>query len=313
VGPSSDDPKAHLVSPWGTLFVVVRSEYGAALPPPEPVVVPPTPEPTPAPEPAPLPVVVTPPPERKPIRHPALGYRANEGAFYDIRYGRELAPWASPDGKTSVTLAGLRLFENRGLTINVVMLVLSLGGAAGRPMTRVTTDSMGRQWVNAEAERIAHEEYNKKLIEGAATKPFSLDIHAYHDSLGSEMDGLAMALLLSSSANETGVRQFGVEGGYIETNRNYVPATDAPMEFSRGWFGITYDYRRRLYQQDRFVLGLHGHALLAIADPWMALVTIGPELAITDRLHITAYASQDLHRFDLSNGTGWQAELGVRF
>lgn len=277
--------------------------------------IPTEPEPTPEPTPAPVPESpkVTAPAVIKPVRHPALGYRAYEGSFYDIRYGRELAPWASPDGKTSITLGGLRMFENRGLTINVVMLVLSMGGAAGRPMTRVTTDWAGNQYVDAAAEARAHEEYNQKLIAGAATQPFSLDLRGYHDSLGSEMNGFSMALLISSSASEEGVKQFGLEGGYLETNRNYVPAAGAEMEFTRGWLGLTYDHRRRLYQHDRFVLGLHGHVLLALADPWMALVTIGPELAITDRLHLAAFASQDLHRFDLSNGTGWRAELGVRF
>ncbi|MBA3465008.1 MAG: hypothetical protein H0T46_34050 [Deltaproteobacteria bacterium] len=310
---SSASLDQHLEHPWSAVFASLRAQYGADAP--RPVTAPVAGEPATTSAPAEVP---TPEPVgTKKRKRPTLGYRAYEGAFYDIRFGFESAPWASPDGKTSMTLGGVHILEHRGLTINIVMLIISLGGAAGRPHSRVIyTDYRGNQYVNAAAETKARDEYIKSVTAGAATQPFSLDLRGYHDSMGSEMNGLSMALLVSWRAGEDGVRHFGVEGGHLATNRNYVPPADptaSNMEFSRGWLGVTYDHRRRLYQKDSVVVGLHGHALLALSDPWIGLVTIGPELTISDRLHVALFASQDLHRFDFSNGIGWRAELGVRF
>jgi hypothetical protein len=253
-------------------------------------------------------------PAKQPERaRPMLGYGAYDGAFYDIGYGRESAPWVSPDGKTAVGLGGVRLFESHGLMVNTVVTFLAIVGGGGRPLTATRTDSMGRVYVNKAAEDKAQAERVARIIEGAKGSPFSLEIRGYHDSLGSEVDGMSFELSMSSSMHDAGAKHYGLSAGSLSSNRNYVAAIDAPMEFSRWWFGATYDYRRRLYQQGPVLVGLHGHAMLAFADPWIALITLGPEIAITDRLHLTAYASQDLHRFDLSSGMGYRGEIGMRF
>jgi hypothetical protein len=177
---SSDAPSdEYLKDPYAPVFAAVHASYS------EPVAAPTPPEPVAPPPVAPVaPVEATPPPSKpdtsdKPkVQHRlALGYRAYEGTFYDIAFGREIAPWASSDGKTPITLSGLRFVENRGLAINMVMMILSLGGAAGRPMSPVTIDSSGRAWVNREAEIKAHDEYNRRVIEGASQQPFSFQIN----------------------------------------------------------------------------------------------------------------------------------------
>ncbi len=287
-------------------------------PPVEPVVVPPPVEPTPPPveppPPAQPPPEPTPPPAPEVRRSkPTLGYTAYRGSFYDIDYGRESAPWASHDGKTAVGLGGLRLFEGRGLMINTLVMILALGNGLSRPLSATRTDSRGNVYVNRVAEEKARAEYIENVTKGAAELPFSLEINGYHDSLGSEMDGMSFDVTMSSSMYELGVKHYGLSGGHLSTNRNYVAATDTPMEFSRWWFGATYDYRRRLYQQGPVVVGARGHAMVALGNPWLALIRLGPEVGITDRFHITAYASQDLHRFDLSKGMGYRAEIGMRF
>lgn len=308
-GTPSDD---YLKEPYAAVFAAVRASFGdAGAPPPAP----------PAPPPPAVPVTAAEPPpptpsedKPKPRHRLALGYRAYEGTFYDIAYNREIAPWASSDGKTPITLSGLRFVENRGMAINMVLMLLSLGGAAGRVMSPVTVDASGRAWVNREAEIKAHDEYNRKVIEGASQQPFSFQLNGYHDSMGSEMNGFAASLLLTGITLPDRVSQYGIDGGHLVSNRNYVPLTaDAPMSFSRSWFGITYDYRRMLWQRESFVTGIHGRALVAIGDPWIVLINLGPEVAISDRLHIAAYVSQDIARFDISSGTGWRGELGVRF
>ena len=303
-----------------------------AAPPPLP---PAAPEPSPPPPPPPQPVAPVPPPaevaktlEATPVRvtdkvdrpaapssRPMVGYRAYEGSFYDVGFAAELAPWASSNGTTSMTLSGLQFYEHRGLMINTLLTVLSLGAAAGTPMTQVTTDSMGNQWVNRAAEERAHEEYNQKLIAGAATKPISMDLRGYHDSLGSDMDGLSFELGITSvRAGGEGMSGWGLVFGHLETNRNYKPATmDAPMSFTRWWLGVTYDQRRQLARRGSMIVGVHGNAMLGFGNPWLALISVGPELAITDRIHLSAYATADLHRFDASAGIGWRGALGVRF
>jgi hypothetical protein len=315
-GNPSDD---HLKEPYAAVFAAVRGSFTEDDAAPAPAPVEPVAPVEPAP-PAPAPVEPAPPTpapaQDKPTpRHRlALGYRAYEGTFYDFAYGREIAPWASSDGKTPITLSGLRFVENRGLAVNMVLMILSLGGAAGRPMSPVTIDASGRAWVNREAEIKAHDEYNKKVIDGASQQPFSFEISGYHDSMGSDMNGFAASLRLTGTTLPDRVSQYGVDGGHLASNRNYVPATaDAPMSFSRSWFGITYDYHRLLWQNQTIVTGVHGRALVAIGDPWIVLINLGPEVAITDRLHIAAYVSQDIARFDFTNGMGWRGELGVRF
>ncbi len=253
------------------------------------------------------------PPTRR--RRPPLGYRAYQASFTEIGFAREVAPWVSPDGTTAVTLGGLRFYEHRGMMINTVIALLTIVNAANTPMTPVTTDHMGRKWVNADAEDRAHEEFNQKVLAGAAQKPWSLEMRGYHDSMGSDMNGMSFALDRTSvRPGGDGMWAWGLVGGWLETNRNYVPAmTTSPMEFTRWWIGATFDWRRQLIARGPAILGVHVNALLAYADPWLALLSVGPELAITDRLHLSAHATSDLHRFDASSGIGWRGELGVRF
>ena len=89
-------------------------------------------------------------------RRRVLGYRAYQGSFYDLGYARESAPWASSDGHTAIALGGLRFYEHKGITINTLIAVLTIGASAGTPMSPVSTDAMGRRWVNAQAEQQAH-------------------------------------------------------------------------------------------------------------------------------------------------------------
>ena len=197
--------------------------------------------------------------------------------------------------------------------VNTVVMILALVGGLSRPLSPTRTDSMGNVYVNAAAEEKARAEFIHNMVEGAKGQPFSLEINGYHDSLGSEMNGMSFDLSISSTMYEQGAKHYGLTGGHLATNRNYVAAADTPMEFSRWWFGATYDYRRRIYHQGPVLVGFHGHAMAALADPWIALVTLGPEIGITDRFHINAFLSQDLHRFDLSKGMGYRAEIGMRF
>lgn len=315
---SNVDPGIDPNAPPQPLSPPTEPPVPVVVPPPvAPDPVPPTPTPTPSSEPGSQ--WVSEPAkrdtsEKPPSRpRPTLGYRAYEGAFYDIGYGRESAPWVSPDGKTAIGLGGLRLFESHGIMVNTVVMFLAIVGGGNRPLTASRTDASGNVWVNKAAEDKAQAERISAIVEGAKQSPFSLEIRGYHDSLGSEVNGLSFDMTLSSSMYDAGTKHYGISGGNLSSNRNYVPAVDAPMEFSRWWFGAVYDYRRRLYQKGSVLVGFHGHVMLAFADPWIALLTLGPEIAITDRFHISACASQDLHRFDLSNGMGYRGQIGMRF
>ncbi len=165
------------------------------------------------------------------------------GTYGELGYSVEWSHWATPSGHGGVLMSGVTYTESRGAFVN---LMLSGVAASGEHLecTRRVGDTC------TEAVDTGPSEQELAAADALLRRrPAGLRLTAWHESLGSDIDGVDARLGYTTGGEA--VMTVGVAGGLVRSNRRSAPimppdpgVPDPPdPTFERGWVGGFIDAR----------------------------------------------------------------------
>lgn len=246
--------------------------------------------------------------EREPV-----GYGIYRGTVYELGYTLELAPWMTADGRSPAFLSGMAFTEHRGGFINLITTALMIIGVVqstghyervGSSIYRVITDAEAAQ-AQRNIENIAAVS-NEKF--------FTMRLRAYHESLGSQADGLRADVGVGSSLGDGpvpwGAFYVGLYGGWLRSNANWDTNDGLRLAFEHGYFGAVGQF----HVSPVHFLGFFTRATLGFGSRPIALIELGADIHVGNRFFLSGSATLDLTRPEhLPDALGARGDVGVRF
>lgn len=245
-----------------------------------------------------------------------VGNMAYAMTFYDVAYTFEYAPWAGATNSSPVLLSGVSYTENRGALGNlIVSIILQIAAASsrrtsvelGRDSNYIYYRSLTVYEQQAENARVAQAVAAAARI--AEQRPLSFSFRAYHEVLGSQMDGAAFEMTYAGVIRVLSgiVIQGGFGAGSLRNN--HLAPTTSSGQTGRDWLGPTLVVRMPFFRY----LGTRLGAMYSFLSPNFLLLDTGLEGRIGNRIELRALATLDVLRGLAGDSFGLRAELGVRF
>lgn len=205
---------------------------------------------------------------------PAAADPIATGTYGELGYTLEWSHWATPAGHAGVVMSGVSYTESRGAFTN-----LMLSGAAASGQNLACTREVGGRCVEAVDTGPTEQELAAAQAI-AERRPAALRLTAWHEGLGSDVDGVDARLGIVRA--EPGVvMTTGVGAGLVRSNRRSAPimppepgVPDPPdPTFDNRWIGGFVEGRTAVHERH----GGHMRVLVAYDGGLMVLVHLGYE------------------------------------
>jgi hypothetical protein len=224
---------------------------------------------------------------------------SDPGVFAEVGYVAEWSHWATPSGHGGVFVSGVTYTESRGPFVNIM-----LSGIAGSGSNYECVRRTSRGCESA-IDTGPSEQERAAAAAILSRRPFALTLTGFHESLGSEIDGVDARLGLVRPERGA-VMMIGVAGGITRSNRRDLmppdPGVPDPPDqtFSRDWLGGYVEGRGG---------GLRMRLVIAYSTPFLVLGEVGYERQL-GRFNLGASLITDSYK---PGRAGVRAGIGVVF